>query len=144
MIYIYILYILFLEHMLCYFSTTMTIAPQQSVGQVGSWKQAPWWRRHVAYRIPGFPRSVGLFTKMVPSSFQWFLLGGKKLYFPRITDQPLNPELRFPFTFQQKDSGQVDIVFFSLGCRNQDLFASLTSRFLDVTVGFCGFLVLMV
>ena len=81
-------------------------------------------QRDVAYRIPGFPRSVGLFAKMVSSSFQWFLLGAGKFLFPQITDRLLNPEIEILFSLSSKRM-QVDIVFFQSWMQKTKIFSQL-------------------
>lgn len=132
----YILFLELLEHMLSFFSTAMTIAPQQSVGQVGSWKQAPWSRRQRGngackeMLLTEFQVSPGLWVFYKDGLFvlPMVFVGCRKVfispdYGPTLESWNWDSLL----TFQQKDASWHSF-FPVLDAENQDLFATLTSR----------------
>lgn len=128
----YILFLELLEHMLSSFSTAMTIAPQQSVGQVGSWKQAPWSRRQ---------RGNGACKEMLLAEFQ--VSPGLWVFLQRWSLRPSNGfcwvqercyiffsdygptlEIEIPFSLSSKRI-QVDIVFFQSWMQKIKIFSQV-------------------
>lgn len=114
------------------FSTAMTIAPQQSVGQVGSWKQAPWSPRQRGNRackemlLTEFQVSPGLWVflqrwSLRPSNgFCWV----QERCYIFFSDYGPTLEIEIPLSLSSKRI-QVDIVFFQSWMQKIKIFSQV-------------------